>query len=145
MANISELFTEGHRFSGIYPASRAGIQVNSDWVSMRDYHKAVALIIVGAIAANGIVDAWLEQATDTVGAGMKAIVGKAITPLVDADDNSIAVIELDASELDVNGGFDCIRLCMSHTNAACLTCGGIIRYAPRYAPVGIDNLAEVVN
>jgi len=146
MPGVAELFTESHRLSAIVPASRSGVEVNTGWVSMRDYHKAVFIVGTGAIAAAGIVDAQILQATDLFGTGVKVITGKQITPLGGGDDDSMCVIELDASELDVDNGFDCILGSISCGGAAaCLTAGLLIRYIPRYAPVGVVNLAEVVN
>ena len=142
---VTEYFTEGHRLSPIRPASRNHVEANTGWQSMRDYHKAAFIVDVGAIGAAGTVDAQIKQATDTLGTGVKAITGKAITALGDTDDNSTCVIELDASELDVDNGFDCILGSISHGgHVAILSSGLLIRYQPRFKPVGTDNLAEVV-
>ena len=145
----TEAFTEGNRLSAIHPASRTSAEAFAGWVSMRDYYKAVAIIDVGAIATNGTFDAKLIQATygDAVTAtGVKDITGKAITALGDTDDNSIIVIELDSSELDVDNDYDYINLQINCGGAAAILCQAtLIRYDPRFAPVGTDNLAEVVN
>ncbi len=145
---VTEYFTEGHRLSAIVPASRTNAEVFSGWVSMRDYHKAVAIVNVGAIAANGLLDAKLIQATygDAAGAvGVKDITGKAITTLTDADDNVIAVIELDSSELDVNNEYDYINLQVNTGGNAAVLCSALlIRYQPRFKEVGTDNLQEVI-
>ena len=142
---VTEYFTEGHRLSQIVPASRTQAEILTAYVSMRDYGKAVALVQVGAIATNGIVNAKLIQATDTLGAGAKAITGKAITALTDVDDNKMVAIELDVSEMDVNNSFDCVALQVNTGgNAACLTSALLIRYQPHLKPVGTDNLDDVV-
>ena len=142
---VTEYFTEGHRLSPIYPASRNHVEANTGFVSMRDYHKAVFIISAGQIAALGTLDAEILQATDTLGTGVKAITGKAIAPLDTNDDNSMSVIELDSSELDVTNGFDCILGSISHGgHVAILSSALLIRHQPRFKPVGTDNIDEVV-
>jgi hypothetical protein len=142
---VAELFTEGHRLSPIYPASRTSVEANTGWVSMRDYHKAVFVVMMGQAAAATTFDAQILQATDVLGAGVKAITGKQITPFDTNDDNSMAVIELDCSELDVTNGFDCILGSISCGGAAAILCDALLmRYQPRFKPVGIDNIDEVV-
>lgn len=144
---VSELFTEVNRIDVIVPASRQAVMVSTGYVSMRDYHKAFALILTGAIAALAVVDAKLVQATDTAGLGAKDVAGKAVTTLDGGDDNSSLGIELDASELDVNNGYDCIALQISCGGgaAAVLCAGALFRTIPRFKPVDASNLAEVVN
>lgn len=144
-ATITALFSEDNRLDDIIPASRTSVEANTGWLSMRDYHQAAFIVQAGAIAAAGVVDAQIYQATDDVGTGAKAITGKAITALDDGDDNAIAVIELNASELDVANRFDYILGSISHGGAAaCVTSGVMIRLQPRFKPVDDSNLAEVV-
>lgn len=143
---VTELFTEGHRMDFIHPASRNADVATFGWLSMRDYHKAVVVIDIGAIAANGTVDFKLTQATDDAGAGAKDITGKAITALGDADDNSVVVVELDASELDVSNNYDHINGELSLGGHAAILCQAVcIRYQSRFKAVDASNLAEVVN
>lgn len=142
---VSELFTEGHRIDTIHPASRTSDVATFGWKSMRDYHKAVAIVDVGAAAANATIDLKLTQAKDDAGTSAKAITGKAITTLGDGDDNKFAVIELDSSELDVDGEFDYINGELSLGGAAAVLCSAmLIRYQPRFKPVDDSNIEEVV-
>jgi hypothetical protein len=143
---VSEYFSEVNRLDQIVPASRNQAEILTSYVSMRDYHKATAIIQVGAIAANGIVNAKLIQATDTLGAGAKEITGKAITALGDTDDNKMCVIELDTSELDVANQYDCIALQINTGgNSACLCSGLLVRWLPRFKKVDNTNLEEIVS
>ena len=143
---VAELFTEGHRASWINPASRTSAEATTGWLSMRDYHKFVAFIQCGLNAANATVDFTIYQATDDAGTGAKVVTGKAITTLGNANDNVVAAIELDSSELDVTGNFDWINVQMLVGGAAaCLTAALCFRYQPRFKPVGVTNLQEVVN
>jgi hypothetical protein len=142
---VAEYFYEGNRLDFIPPASRTSAVANTGWLSMRDVHKAVAIYNGGALAANSVVDMQILQATDGLGAGNKVITGKQIASLGNADDNVACVIELDASELDVDGGFDWINLELSCGGAAaCLTSAVLIRYQPRFKPVDSSNLEEAV-
>ena len=67
-----------------------------------------------------------------------------ITQLTNADDDKIVAIELDASELDVDGGFDCIGV-RTIVAADVIPCSAIlIRHTPRFKPVGTTSFDEVV-
>ena len=143
---VTELFSEGHRLDWINPASRTSDMATFGWKSMRDYHKAVALVQVGAAAANATIDFKLTQATDDAGTSAKDITGKAITVLGGGDDNVMVVVELDASELDVSNNFDYINGELSVGGAAAVLCSAIlIRYQPRFKGVDDSNLEEVVS
>lgn len=144
-ATVTQLFTEANRLDQIVPASRTQAEILTSYVSMRDYHKAVAILQVGSIAANGVVNFKLVQATDTNGAGAKDISGKAITALGDTDDNKICAIELDTSELDVANAYDCVAAQINTGGNAAVLCSALlIRYQPRFAEVDASNLEEVV-
>ncbi len=143
---VTELFTEGHRLDAIHPASRTSDVATFGWKSMRDYHKAVVVIDVGAIGAKGTVDFKLTQATDENGAGAKDITGKAMTALGESDDNNLVAVELDASELDVTNGYDYINGELSLGGAVAILCQALlIRYQSRFKGVDDSNLQEVVS
>lgn len=145
-ATVANLFTENHRLDQIVPASRTSAETHSGWLSMRDYHKFTVILQCGALAANATVDLHIEQATDEVGTSAKDVTGKAITALGGSDDNKMAVIELDTSELDVTNQFDYVDVTLSvGGNAACLTSVLCIRHQPRFLPVDDTNLEEVVS
>ncbi len=142
---VTEYFSEVNRLDQIVPASRNQAEILTAYVSMRDYHKATAIIQVGSIAANGVVNAKLIQATDTLGAGAKEIAGKAITALGDTDDNKMCVIELDTSELDVANRYDCIALQINTGGNCAILCSGLlVRWLPRFKKVDNTNLEEIV-
>ena len=116
---------------------------------MRDYHKATLLILTGTVPAGATLDVQIRQATTTGGAGVKGIPttaspDKLITQLTAADDDKIVAIELDASELDVDGGFDCIGI-RSIAAGDTVPCTAIlIRHTSRFKPVGVTSFDEVV-
>ncbi len=144
-ATITNLFAENLRLDPIIPASRTAVEVNTGWLSMRDYHSAAFVVQAGAIAAGGLVDACIYQATDEFGSGAKVVTGKSITTLTGNDDNACCVIELLSSELDVDGGFDYILGSISHGGGvACVTSGIMYRRQSRFLPVDHSNLTEHV-
>lgn len=124
----------------LHPAAVVAASYTS-YVSLANYHRAVVVMHMGAMA--GTQDLALYQATDTSGTGAKAITSKSITQLTATDDNSRVAIELQTEELDVDGGFDCIAALQTPggTNTLELTIYGII---PRFPPAPTTNWDEVV-
>lgn len=116
--------------------------VSTDWVSLMNYHRAAVVVDVGALGNTLDVAIW--QATNLAGAGAKIVAGKAITQLGAADDNSHCCIELQTEELDVDGGFDCIRV--QTVNGAAGNIYGVTIYATeaRFGPPSTANWDEVV-
>lgn len=142
---VAEYFTEGHRLDQIVPQSRTDDMGTVGWKSMRDYHKAVVIILCGALAAGAAVDCKITQAKDDAGTGAKDISGKAVTTLDGDDDNTISAIELDASELDVTNQFDYINVELScGGNVACLTAALLVRYQPRFKEVDDTNITYLM-
>lgn len=149
--SYTELFTEKHEpLVLVAPAvySAAAEQITS-YVSLQNYHRAVAVISLGAFAAGGTVRVRLLQATTTGGAGAKGIPttatqDKITTVLTGADASSVVVIELRTEELDVTNGFDCVAVGYdvdTNTVAMSITLWGI---EPVYAPVPTTGFNEVV-
>ncbi len=143
---VETRFTEMVRIDPThYPDTRAIQTYVSSPFSMRDYGRAAFIIQVGEIADGGTVNAHLEQEKTAAGVEYKDITGKAITQLTAADANSVVVIELDADELDVDNAYDHVRLRII-IGGNTVECAALIqRFAPLYAPVGVTQLAEVVD
>ena len=145
--SYTERFTEVHYpLDADYSDSFAIGHFTSDYVSLANYHRAVVVINVGDIAAGGAFDAHLLQATTTAGASAKAITGKAITQLVqaDGDGDALLAIELQTEELDVTNNFDCIALYFINTSAAVELSYVIYGIEPRFPPTGTTIWTEVV-
>lgn len=53
--------------------------LTSGWISMANFDRLLAKIIVGTLGSSATVNAKLQQATSSGGAGAKDITGKAIT------------------------------------------------------------------
>lgn len=144
MPAYCEEFSEVHeKLATIYPIAHAG-GVSTPWVSMAEYHRAFVEILTGNMVNPLDVAIW--QATDIAGTGAKLVTGKAITQLNGGDDSNAVGIELRTEELDVNGGFDCIRVQTLNGGA-----GGnvysVVLYGivGRHLPVGITEWDEIVH
>lgn len=113
---------------GAVPIDTTGAAVTGDYVSMKGYTHLTITIMQGAWAG-GTPAVTLLQATDVAASGAKALgiayywQGVALTndtytkTAVVADTfnlpavaNTVTVLEVDASSLDVDNSFDCVRL-----------------------------------
>lgn len=114
--------------SAVVPIDTTGAGQSGDWVSLKNYHSCAIWICQGAWAG-GTSAVTLEQATDVAGTGAKALAfplrwtGVALTDdnlaetAVTSDTfnlpntaNTTNLLFVRASQLDVDGGFDCIRV-----------------------------------
>lgn len=148
--SYTERFTEVHYpLVGLAPVvTSAGAEVISSYVSLANYHRAVLVVHLGAVAAGGTVQFRLLQAQNTAGLNAKGIPTTAtqdkITTVLTAADTGWVVIELRTEELDVAGGFDCVAFGYdTDTNTFALeaTLYGIIS---RFDPVPTTNYNEIV-
>lgn len=127
MANM-RLLENAKIVVGAVPIDTTGAAVTGDYVSMKGYTHLTVIIMQGAWAG-GTPAVTLKQATDVAGTGEKALsftkyfAGVALTDdlyaatTVSSDTynlaataNTVNIIEVDASSLDVDNGFDCVRL-----------------------------------
>lgn len=129
----------------INPASLGIGAVSTAWIAMKNYESLLALIKTGILGAAATLDAKFEQATDSGGSGVKDVTGKAIAQLVKAtNDDDQAEINLRADELDVNGGFDHVRLTVTVAAAASFADATVWAFDPHYGPASDNDLASVV-
>lgn len=141
-------FTEQVAFlDKLDPDSYAAAVYDTGFNSLRDYHRAAIVLLVGDMTQGATLDMDIEQATTTAGAGIKAITGKSITQLTQAggDSNTTVVVELRTEELDVDNAFDCINAEVTVGTAAVEFALLILGLEPRYPPVPTTNLEEVVD
>lgn len=130
----------------VHPVSDDGSNP-TDWIDMSDFKRLMAVIQVGAFGASATLNAKLEQATDGSGSDAKDIEGKEIAELTDADDDddSIAIINLDENELDVDGGFTHVRLTITAATANTVLSGLVFGFGARYQPAAdVAAVVEVV-
>ncbi len=117
------------------PVSQGAGTLDTGWVSLVTYDAIQAIVSCGVLGASATVDAKLQQATSSGGAGAKDITGKSITQLVKAtDDGKLAVINCRSDELDVANSFTHVRLRITVGTAASLVAGLILGHYARYAP-----------
>lgn len=140
------------------PSQRAGVvgaidpdlntagTVTTAWVDASKHERFLAVIMAGALGTNGALDAKIEQATSSTGAGVKDVTGKAITQLSQAgvdDSDRQALINLNADELDIDNGFTHIRLSMTVATASCDSAAVLLGFDPRFGPANLNDAASV--
>lgn len=121
-------------------ADIGGTNASTAWVSMADFDRVYAKVILGTWNASDDLDECrLEQATDDNGAGAKDLTTDAAggnyntSAPVDADGNTV-VLEAKAEDLDVANGFTYVRLYVAeggNTGTDNVT-GVLIRHGARY-------------
>ena len=143
--NPNVKFSEAHSIlATLDPVSQGAATVTTGWVSMAYFHSLVAIIQTGVLGASATLDAKLQQATSSGGAGAKDITGKAITQIVKASgDSKQALIELRDTDLDVNNGFTFVRLSVTVGTAASLINAMLIGFNPLYQSAAAYNQAGV--
>lgn len=128
----------------VSPSSQSAGAATTGWVSVANFNKFLALIQTGVLGTAATVDAKIQQATDSSGTGAKDVSGATITQIVKATGDTVqAEINLDAQQLDVNGGFGFIQLSVTVGTAASLTSAVLLGFLPRFAPASDFNAASV--
>lgn len=113
---------------GAVPVDTTGAAVTGDYVSLKGYSHLTIVIMQGAWAG-GTPAVTLLQATDVAATGAKTLgftkywEGTALTDdnyaavavtgntyNLTAAANKVNIIEIDASDLDIDNGFDCVRV-----------------------------------
>ena len=125
-----------------------GVEVFTSYVSLANFHRACIILSTGVMGGTSTIDAVVHQGTDTSGGSAKHLTtSKAITQLTGAgsDSNKQVIIEVDTSELDVAGGFDCIALGYTVGTAASIMAIQIFGLCARYKPTSTAEWDEVVD
>lgn len=110
------------------PVDTTGAAVVGDWVCLKGY-ESVTIVITQGAWAGGTPAVTLDQATAVAGTGTKTLgftkywtkVGLAAANFTEtavtsdtfnlpATANTVTVIQVHASQLDVDNGFDCVQL-----------------------------------
>ena len=148
------------------PLDLAAAAQAGDWVSLKNFHHLAIVLLKAAGAAGEIPTITVEQAQDVAGTGAKALnftdvyvkngadlqaIGE-FTLVTQASGNTyapaagntqlLAVIEVNAEDLDVDAGFDCVRARINDVGTtaqlgALLYLVGPARYEP--PPSAITN------
>lgn len=93
----------------------------SVWVDARNARRITALINIGA--TDTIVDAKLQQATDSSGTGAKDITDAAITQVSATGDNKQKSIDIESNRMDAANGFYYVKLLFTVGNG---TTGAVV-------------------
>ena len=129
----------------IDPTSQSVGVATTGWVSVANHHGLLAVVQTGVLGTLATVDAKLQQATDSTGAGAKDVAGRAIIQIVKATgDNKQALINLKPEELDTVNGFGFVRVTVTVGVAASITSAQLLGVNPRFAPADAANQAAVV-
>ena len=127
------------------PASQSAGTATTGWVSVANHHGLLAVVQTGVLGTLATVDAKLQQATDSTGAGAKDVAGRAITQIVKATgDNKQALINLKPEDLDTVNGFGFVRVALTVGVAASISGAQLLGVNPRFAPADAGNQAAVV-
>lgn len=128
----------------INPDANTATTYYTDYVNMEFFQQAMGLVQVGIIAAGGTVDAGLVQATSSTGADVKAVsTSHQITQITTAGNDTQALINVTADDLDVAGGFSFVALRMTVATAAADSAGTLLGVNPRFGPASANDLASV--
>jgi len=120
--------------------------VTSDWADTAKYPFVASYITIGAVG--GVLNAKMQQATDSSGTAAKDIAGAAITAIGASDDNTQYIINVKTEELDDEGGFQFVACVITPVTGANLISCTILGSMPRYAPVldhDLSTVAEIID
>lgn len=105
------------------PAQYTSTTARCGYVNMSGFNRLQFIVTVGVTGAAESVTAAVQQATDTTGAGVKALNSQAsgnaltLTAPITASNKS-AVINVNAQELDVANGFTSVSLLLTFVTSA---------------------------
>jgi hypothetical protein len=138
----TQLFSEvAEVLAKLDPASQTTAQV-SGWISFANHRRIVAIIQNGLIASTGTLDAKLQMAKTSGGGSAADIPGKAITQLADTVDNKLIMIEIKSDEIPET--YTHIQLSVTPATAASLVSFVVLGLEPRFSPVPLTNVHQVV-
>lgn len=163
--NLNTLLAETVQIvSAIVPVNLATAANDGDWVSLKNYERCTVVVFKGAGTAGDDPVITLKQATDVSGSGAKALnftrvdkkvgtqtgigsyttatqaAGNTHTDDVSAEAEGLFLIEIDASNMDVNNGFDCLQVSIPDTGTnAQIGCALYILRGARYSAAGLPS------
>lgn len=147
MSYTNLLFEDLNPVATQYPLTRQSATHVSEWVNFKNYHRGALFLSVGAMPGSTTLDAKLQQASSATGTGAKDITGKAITQLTAAgtDANSLAAIEFQTEELDVNGGFEYVRFAVTIAGGDVAYGATLFARNSRFKPAPVTGWDELVS
>lgn len=118
---------------------------NTGYVSLENFHRVIIMITAGEAGGASTIDVDVEEGTSAAGAGAQNIAGKTITQLVAADEGDTVYIELRTAELDVNNDYSFINVEVTIAVDTFTSDVKIFGFTPRFAPVDVTNIAEILD
>jgi hypothetical protein len=136
------LVEEAQIVMAIVPVDSQSGANTGDYVSLKNYERCTILIIKAAGVAGDDPVITMTQAQDVAGTGVKSLnftrvdskvgvqtgigqftintqaAGNTYTDTVSAESQGIFAIEFKGEDLDVNNGFDCLKVAVPDTGAA---------------------------
>lgn len=119
----------------------------SGWIDMSLWESLTAMIAPGDLGTNATVDAKLQQATSSAGAGAKDITGKAITQLTQAGtdkSNKQDWINLKSEDLDRDNDFRYVQLSVTIATATSDLAAYVFGLDPRYTGTANASVNEII-
>jgi len=125
-------------------------QNNGGWLSMKNYSRAMAYVELGTWNASDDLDECrIQQATDSSGTSAKDLTSDASGGNYDTDnpvdaDGDFVVLEVRGEDMDVDSGFDYIRLYVAEggNNGTDNVAGVLIRYGYAYPKKELQGAAS---
>lgn len=129
--------------STIDPDNQSAGTVTGDWVKCDNFDQFLAIFLIGVMTSTGTCIFSVQQATDASGTGAKAV--KTATTLTEAgtDSDKQVLIGVDASDLDLAGGFFWIAPRAITAVAASYVSGALIGINPTYGVNTSGDLSTV--
>ena len=118
----------------------------SDYADMGSFESVMFILSVGTMATGAILDAVVQQATDSSGTGAKTLgTSKAITQLTEAgtDSDKQVIINVRAEDLDMDNDFTHVALSVTGATAASDYGVLVLGFNPRILPASDNDLASV--
>lgn len=130
----------------IDPDAYAASTVTSGWIDAGLFARVLAIIMAGDLGTSATLDAKLEQATSSGGAGAKDVTGSAITQLTQAgtDSNKCVHIDLDPAALDTANSFRYVRVSMTIGTATSDAGALLLGIGPRYSPPADGSFVDEI-
>lgn len=151
--------------AAIIPIDLATGANNGDWVSLKNFDRCAVIVFKAAGTAGDDPVITLKQASDVAGTGAKALnftridakvgaqtgigafttvsqaAGNTYTDAVSAEAQGLFLIEVQSSDLDVAGGFDCVQVSIPDVGAggAQIGCALYVLRGARYAGAGLPS------
>ena len=143
MPNIHTL-TDHLKFDGIIgPRQAAGAQ-NGAWVDVAGYDKFYALVHTGDVANGATLNAKIQQARDSAGAGAKDVAGAALAEVAaHATDNDNQRYGIDLALNLLDEGYTHVRIVVNASVASQVAADGIL-YRGYENPASERGLAQEV-